>query len=111
MAKKRKNGFTLAQLMQLVDGAYPSDEDLVMQIYLHQRRKPGNNDTHGDTLALFLVRELMDTFDPKASENAQLMEAIRVTRRAITELEAVNDELHRAFMKYTVKPYDTKGDA
>lgn len=43
----------------------------------------------GDTLALFIVRELSDTFDPDASDTDQLVEAFRVIRRASKDLHRV----------------------
>lgn len=47
----------------------------------------------GDTLALFIVRELADTFDEDADDQAQLDEAKRCLRTAVSELEGVIDAL------------------
>jgi hypothetical protein len=41
----------------------------------------------GDTLALFIVRELSETFDPDASDDEQIAEAIRVLSQAKDDLE------------------------
>ena len=35
-----------------------------------------------DALALFIVRELRDTYDSEASEEAQIGEAVRVLKKA-----------------------------
>ncbi len=43
----------------------------------------------GDTLALFIVRELAETFDPKASDDEQIAEAVRVMTAAKNNLENV----------------------
>ncbi len=43
----------------------------------------------GDTLALFIVRDLAETFDPDASDEQQLAEAIRAMEMARTNLENV----------------------
>lgn len=43
----------------------------------------------GDTLALFVVRELSETFDPDASDEEQLSEAIRVMAAARNNLDNI----------------------
>lgn len=96
----RKSSFTLRQLMQIADDVYP--DGLIMQVYLHQKKKPGSNETCGDTQALFLVRELLDTFNPTASKSAQLIEAMRVVRRAANELESVHSAFDCAFLKHAM---------
>lgn len=48
------------------------------------------DDTCGDTLALFVYRELSDTYDEKAPKH----EATLVIRRAIADLEAVIEALN-----------------
>ena len=47
------------------------------------------NPVGGDTLAEFIVRELCDTFDAKASTGEQVTEAVRVLNRAKEDLAAV----------------------
>jgi len=44
---------------------------------------------HGDTLALFIARELRDTFDPKATDEEQCAEALRVMKVAQLDLDKV----------------------
>lgn len=43
----------------------------------------------GDTLALFIVRELAETFDPEATDQQQIVEAIRVIERAKSNLDSI----------------------
>ncbi len=43
----------------------------------------------GDTLALFVVRELAETFDPEASDGQQVAEAIRVIAAARNNLDNI----------------------
>lgn len=50
----------------------------------------------GDTLAEFIFRELQDTYDPEASDEQQLAEAVRVMTTARQELEAVETTLREA---------------
>jgi hypothetical protein len=42
----------------------------------------------GDTLARFIVVEIRDTFDPAATDAAQVDEAIRVLEQGQTDLES-----------------------
>lgn len=51
------------------------------------------NDYCDDTLALFVVRELRDTFAPSAPAEAQLNEAIRAMRVARDDLDGVVETL------------------
>ena len=51
------------------------------------------NDYCDDTLALFVVRELKDTFDHNAPAEAQLNEAIRAMRVARDDLDGVVEAL------------------
>lgn len=52
-----------------------------------------------DTLALFVVRELKDTFDPNATNEEQLKEAIRVIELAAEQLDLASSYLERALAK------------
>jgi hypothetical protein len=67
----------LEDIIQIADRIYP--DGLVGQAF-----KTG--DCVGDTLAEFIVRELKDTFDPKATALDQVNEAQRVIARASTQL-------------------------
>jgi hypothetical protein len=46
-------------------------------------------DGQGDTLAEFIVKELKDTFDPDASDEDQIREAIRAMETAKRDICAV----------------------
>lgn len=50
----------------------------------------------GDTLALFVVRELAETFDEDAPDRAQLAEAVRVMELARDDLDNVLATLDKA---------------
>lgn len=47
------------------------------------------NGEHGDTLAEFIMKEIVDTFEEDESDLKQLAEARRVLRNAIAELKDV----------------------
>ncbi len=49
----------------------------------------------GDTLALFVVRELAETFDAEAGEEEQIAEAIRVLSRARRDLDNIVSALEK----------------
>jgi len=49
---------------------------------------PGERGTAGDTLALFIERELADTFEPERESALQLMIAVHVLQRGIEDLQA-----------------------
>ena len=74
---------TLAQLIQIADEAYP--DGLVAGAH--------KGEDVGDTLALFIVRELADIYDPDASDAEQTAGACRALGTAINELQAVCDAL------------------
>lgn len=48
----------------------------------------------GDSLARFIVSEIIDTFDPKASDQSQLEQAAIALRNSIYEIESVIDSLY-----------------
>ena len=47
----------------------------------------------GDTLAEFIVVELQETFDPKASDEAQINEALRAMDMARRDIDSVMQSL------------------
>ena len=73
----------LAELIQIVDEAYP--DGLVARAH--------KGEDVGDTLALFIVRELADIYDPDASDAEQTAGACRAMGTAIDELQAVCNAL------------------
>ncbi|HKS75083.1 MAG TPA: hypothetical protein VJQ82_17885 [Terriglobales bacterium] len=73
----------LVELLERASQGYPDE-------YLRENydrttgeRKRGS----GDTLAEFIVVELSETFDPEASDEEQIVEAVRVLEGAINELQ------------------------
>lgn len=52
-------------------------------------------DGNGDTLALFIVRELCATFDPKVTTRTQLAAAVGALQRAQQDLAEVIEALRR----------------
>lgn len=49
----------------------------------------------GDTLALFMVRELAETFDAEASDGEQIAEALRVMEMAQANIDNIISVLER----------------
>jgi len=80
------DSMTLNQLIVRAAVAYP--EAAVLDCWDMARERPSKRDS-GDTLALFVARELKDTFDPDASEAIQIATAVRAMQRAADELQAV----------------------
>lgn len=73
---------TLLQLLTKANRGYP---DGFLATYFDAesgRPKPGS----GDTLAEFVVKELADTFDPDATDERQIREAVCVLQRAQWDL-------------------------
>ena len=80
---------TLSELLEIVHRAYPSEDTRRCWDAKKQKVRTGA----GDTLAEFIVREIAETYDAEASDEAQLDEALRVMRRACTEVIGVIDAL------------------
>ena len=59
---------TLNELLEIVHGAYPEEHTRLCWDEKRRRVRTGT----GDTLAEFVVGELVDTFDPDASAEKQL---------------------------------------
>ena len=73
--------------------AYP--DSLIEQNWNFEDECPLANAETGDTLAVFIVQEIADTFEPEADDNEQLAGALRVIHQAIDDLEAVASALKR----------------
>lgn len=82
---------TLVDLLDLAASGYGIPET-ISQIY-----DPATgeflNDQVGDALAVFVVRELSETFDPDADDYAQLAEAVRAISAAVRDLKGVLEAL------------------
>ncbi len=70
---------TLDEIIQMADEAYP--DRLVARAH--------KGEDVGDTLALFIVRELADVHNPDSSDAEQTAVACRVLETAINELQAI----------------------
>ena len=85
-----------SKLIAIVDKAYPDADVSITKIFetMNNGKDP---DWHGDTLAAFIVRELLDTYDQDAPTADQLREAIRVMDAAHADIYRVRDALAAAF--------------
>ncbi len=82
---------TLDEIIQMADEAYP--DGLVARAH--------KGEDVGDTLALFIVRELADTYDPDASDAEQAAAASGAMETAIDELQAVCTALEKLHQQRT----------
>ncbi len=71
--------------------AYP--ENWVLRFWDAERECPVENPDGGDTLALFIARELYETYESESTDSQQLERAIRKMRQAARELDAVTRAL------------------
>ena len=83
---------TLNELLEIVHGAYPEEHTRQCWDAKKQKVRIGT----GDTLAEFLVAELVDTYDPDAPAEKQLDVALCEMRWACTELTTVIEALEAA---------------
>lgn len=88
---------TINELLEIVDAAYP---DGMIRLCWDANRQQVRGD-QGDTLAEFVVREIVDTFDADALEENQLDVALSEMRWACTELDAVIRALEERRRAYT----------
>jgi hypothetical protein len=84
---------TLMQLIHLCETGYTKDfPESSLLAFVNQRQGTPLRmlpSPIGDTLALFIVRELGETYDADASDEGQIAEAIRVMEMARTNIENV----------------------
>ncbi len=78
---------TLNELMRHAASAYP-DGGIEDCWDIHAGTPIANPDP-GDTLALFIVREIADTYDADATDSAQVQTVINALNRASNEIERV----------------------
>ncbi len=74
-------------LIATAASAYP--DGLLLACWDNEKQRPKDNPDAGDTLALFIVREIVDTFDANASDAAQVEAVITALNRASNEIERV----------------------
>lgn len=75
----------LPQLVEAAGRFYP--EDFVAR-HFDPVRERARKVRAGDTLAGFIVAEILETYEPAAGDDAQVAEAIRVLEQAKTDLES-----------------------
>jgi hypothetical protein len=77
---------TLLEILNIASSGYPDD---FLKEYYSQETGKINEQGSGDTLAEFIVREIVETYDPDADKDAQVTEVCRVLRNGISDLEKV----------------------
>ncbi len=75
------------ELIAIADQAYP--DGCISQCWDAKLQRPVSPRKPVDGLARFCVVELSETFDPKATDEAQRREAARVMQRAADEVQRV----------------------
>ncbi len=84
----------LNDLIKIVSEAYP--ESYIADFYWDfGTSRPKNNPTGGDTLALFIAREIADTFQDDMGDAGQLREAIIAMTSAQNQLGDICTELEK----------------
>jgi hypothetical protein len=78
----------LIDLLNIANRGYP-DQWLSLLYHNQTGEILDDADQQGDTLALFIVRELTETFEPTNASDIQLLEAIRVLEKARHEMQEV----------------------
>lgn len=81
------------QLVDLLDKAKAGYPDETLGDYYDPQTGELNPHGSGDTLAKFVVVELIETFNPERSGMLQIEEAKSVIRTAMLELSCVYDAL------------------
>lgn len=81
---------TLLEILNIANAEYP---DAYLDEYYDTTTGRRKQNGQGDTLSQFIVIELSETYDEAANDAWQLMEAARVLRIAMLELQ----RLVRAF--------------
>ncbi len=94
-------------LLEIANAKYP--DDAIVQHWDAKRQEPVSQELEGDTLALFIVRELHATFDADAVDTAQLETAANVIGRAIVELDHVKVGLMAELLKRRHSPPPSGG--
>src|SRR5208282_4297897 len=84
----------LIDLLTAADKGYTKDfpESSLLE-FVDEHGGPLSPAPTGDTLALFVVRELADTYDPQADDETQTATAVRAIEAARTNLDNINDAL------------------
>ena len=86
---------TLLELLNIANCGYP-DEWLSFLYHKQTGETLADADEQGDTLALFIVRELTEVFDPTDAGDVQLCQAIDAMTKARDDLASVVAALEEA---------------
>lgn len=86
----------LNDLMEIVHRAYPDEH--TRHCWDAKKRKVRTG--AGDSLAEFIVREIVDTYDAAASDRAQIADAVLAINKAQCDLDAVAKALERRLERY-----------
>ena len=79
---------TLEELITIASSGYP--DDFIRVAYWNSKTKKVRFKIGlGDTLALFIAKELEETYDPEASDSAQIEGAMRAMNRAREDVRQV----------------------
>ncbi len=91
---KRRNptSLTLIELLEIANKVY--DDGYLVNFYTKTGAPKRGT---GDTLAKFIVIELRETFDPSATKQAQLYQAMQVMESAQYQLADVKEAFERAY--------------
>ena len=85
----------LAELQKLADKGYSGGS--AQGDYFDKKTGQPTTWHPGDTLEHFMHIEIAETFDPKASKDAQISEAIRVLEAGINDLQGAIDYLAKQY--------------
>lgn len=96
----------LNEMMRIVDAGYPDGMVRLCWDEKNQQVRGGQ----GDTLAEFIVREIVDTFDATADTRGQIQAALDAMRWAAIELGAVISALEGQLCEDATDLAERKGD-
>lgn len=82
-------------ILEILNAANEGNPDKYLVDYYDTKTGEFDESGSGDTLAEFVVRELIETFVAKDTDEEQIDEAVRVMERAREELENVINALDR----------------
>lgn len=91
--KKSEGSYTILELLELANQAY---DDGFLSTYYTKKGTLNRRGT-GDTLAKFIVIELIETFDPKATKQAQLWTAIKAVESAKYQCDELQEHLEGVY--------------
>lgn len=91
--RDEQRSLTLVEVLNIASSGYPDNH---LSLYYNQVTGEFNEQGSGDTLAEFIVREIIETFDPAQSTLEQLSEVCRALRNAMSEVQGVLEAVAQA---------------